>query len=113
MSYDADPPRKWKRKNFDESILNGLSPRERSEIETDRDLGKPPEQLVCDVHEETHGAGSAIENLAGAQKRMVSLLARIAKSNDRAANQMLFLTWAIAVMTLVILWATIKMLQKT
>jgi hypothetical protein len=107
MPFDPDPPRKWRRKNYDESVFEGLSVRERSEIETDRDLAKPPEQLVCDVHEETHADRTALDNIAGAQKRLVSLMARIAKSNDRIARYILWLTVAIAIMTLVIMFATL------
>ena len=113
MNYDPDPPRRWKRKNYDESFLPQLTVRKRSEIETDRDLAKPPEQLVCDVHEETHGAGNVMENLAGAQKRMVSLMARVAKSNDRASFWMIVLTLVIAIMTLVLLLFTYWSWQDT
>jgi hypothetical protein len=113
MKYDTDPKRKWIRKNFDENILNGLSVRERSEIETERDLIKPVEQLVCDVHEETHNEDrTAMENLASAQKRMVSLMARVALSNDRVGTKMLWLTWAIAFLTLVIVGLTVALLIK-
>jgi hypothetical protein len=42
------------------------------------------EQLVCDVHEETHDPGrSELANIAGAQKRMVSLMARMSKSDEK------------------------------
>ena len=111
MKHDTDPKRKWVRKNFDENILHGLSVRERSEIETERDLIKPIEQLVCDVHEETHNENrTPIENLASAQKRMVSLMARVAISNDKVAAKMLGLTWAIAILTLVIVGLTVALL---
>jgi hypothetical protein len=67
-------------------------------------MDKPVEQLVCDVHEETHDPGrQPLENIAGAQKRMTSMLARVARSNDQVAKQMLWLTWAIAFMTAVML----------
>jgi hypothetical protein len=105
--FDPDPPHKWRRKLFDESKLAGLSRRATSELETDRDMAKDVEQLVCDVHEETHDPGrEPLANIAGAQKRMTSMLARIAKSNDVVARRILWLTWAIAVMTLVILLVT-------
>lgn len=112
-SFDQDPPRKWIRKQFDESKLAGLSRRERSELETDRDMVKEVDQLVCDVHEETHDPGrQPLENIAGAQKRMTSMLARVAKSNDVVASRMLWLTVAITVMTAVILWFTYLMWQQ-
>jgi hypothetical protein len=103
-SFDPDPPRKWKRKLYDETKLAGLSRREVSELETDRDMDKPVEQLVCDVHEETHDPGrQPLENIAGAQKRMTSMLARLDLNNQRVADRMLHLTWAIGIMTFVML----------
>lgn len=107
MNYDNDPPKKWKRKEYDSSKLKGLSARERAELEVGRDLDKSIEQLVCDVHEETHNE-SRLEtaNIASAQKRMVSLMAKVAKSNERLASQMLYLTIAIGLMTFVILFLT-------
>lgn len=110
MDLHEDPMQKWTRMNFDESKLVGLTIRQRSEIETNRDLIKPIEQLVCDVHEETHNSDRGeLQNLACAQKRMVSMMARVSKSNDRMALQMTRLTWAIALMTLVILVFTFLM----
>lgn len=95
---------------FDEKILEGLTNRQRAEIETNRDLIKPIEQLVCDVHEETHNPdGTGLRNMASAQKRMVSMMARLAKSNDQMTKQIICLTWAIAIMTLVIVVFTILM----
>ncbi len=113
MTFNPDPVRKWRNKSFDESKLTGLSRREKSALETDRDLAKPVEQLVCDVHEETHDPNrTEIQNVAGAQKRVASLMAQVALSNDRVASRMLYLTIAIAVMTLVILIYTILMWQQ-
>lgn len=105
MEYTSDPKRKWKRKKYDLSILNGKSNRERAEIETDRDLDKSIEQLVCDVHEETHRDDrDDLKNIAAAQKRMVSLMARVAMSNDKVSNRMLWLTIVIAILTLVMVY---------
>ncbi len=113
-SFDPDPPRKWKRKLYDEPKLAGLPRRERSELETDRDMDKEVEQLVCDVHEETHDPGrQPLENIAGAQKRMTSMLARVALSNQRVADRMLCLTWAIGVMTFVMLIFVVLTWWKT
>jgi hypothetical protein len=112
--YDPDPPRIWTRRLYDESKLAGLSVRERCELETDRDMDKPVEQLVCDVHEETHNPScQTLENIAGAQKRMTSMLARVALSNDRVAKRTECLTWAIAAMTLVMLVYVILTCIKT
>ncbi len=110
MTHDPDPKRKWKAKVYDEAPLGSLSTRDRSALETDRDLDKPIEQLVCDVHEETHSQNDWeawserkwLGNIAAAQKRIASLMARVAISNDRVARQMLYYTWAIAILTVVL-----------
>lgn len=118
-SFDPDPPHSWTRKLYDEAPLRKLDyrkdedRRKGSEIETDRDLAKPMEQLVCDVHEETHDPNrQPLENIAGAQKRMTSMMARVAMSNDVVARRMLWLTVAITIMTAVILWLTYLMWQQ-
>jgi nitrate/nitrite-specific signal transduction histidine kinase len=113
MNFHPDPTRTWQNRNYDESKLNGLTRRDQSALETDRDLDKPVEQLVCDVHEETHDPNrNDIQNVAGAQKRIASLMARVAKSNDKVATQLLWLTIAIAAMTLVILVYTVLMWRQ-
>lgn len=113
MEFSTDPKQKWERKIFDEQILQGLSNRQRSEIETNRDLIKPIEQLLCDVHEETHNANRTdLENIAGAQKRMVSLMARVAISNEKIDRQMTCLTWAIGIMTFMLVILTVILLLK-
>ncbi len=111
MKFDADPPRKWKRKNFDESKLPAPDKvRERSEIETDRDLAKPIEQLLCDVHEEIHNDKRAsLENIASAQKRMVSMMARVAISSERLNKKIFLLTLVLTVLTIAILIFTYLM----
>lgn len=75
--------RNWTRKDFDEADEEKKARRERARIETDRDLQKPIQQLLCDVHEESlasvpatsEGAAIAfqLQRLIGAQKIMVSL----------------------------------------
>lgn len=114
MNFAPDPKQKWERLSFDEEKLKSLSVRQQFEIEANRDLLKPIEQLVCDVHEETHNpARTELQNLTGAQKRMVSMMARIAISNDKLSSQMVVLNWLIAIMTLVILFFTILMCVKS
>jgi hypothetical protein len=113
MKFNSDPESNWIRMTFDEKVLEGLSNRRRSEIETDRDLIKPIQQLVCDVHEETHDANrTEIQNVAGAQKRMVSLMARIAISNDRLSKKIYWLTLVMTIMTLAICIMTYILLRK-
>lgn len=113
MKYAPDPERKWQRKEYDLSKLRGKSTRERAEIETDRDLDKSIEQLVCDVHEETHQSNrDDLKNIAAAQKRMVSLMARVALSNDKVSKWILNLTWAIGIMTLIMIIFNLIILFK-
>jgi len=113
LNMTDQPKQTWKRKSFDESILSSLSNRERAEVETNRDLSKPIEQLLCDVHEETHNPNrSPEENIASAQKRMVSLMARVAISSDKSATIMTCLTYAIVAMTFVLVVLTIVLAIK-
>ena len=49
--FAPEPQKAWTRKNYDMKSVEGLSPRDRAEIETTRDLSKPIEQLVCDFHD--------------------------------------------------------------
>jgi len=106
--FAPDPPHRWVRKDYDASILDNLTPRQRSELETDRDLDKSLEQLVCDVHEETHNqTRPPIENIASAQKRMVSMMARVAMTNENATKWMIRLTWAIVGLTAIIVFIAI------
>jgi hypothetical protein len=91
--YDPEPQQKWKRKNYDISDYDRLSLREKSEKETNKDLDKSVEQLVCDVHEETNNPErAAIQNIAHAQKRMVSMMARVAISNNKLSRWVLILS---------------------
>jgi|GEM_PF-2063204 len=86
--------------------------RRRAEVEAMRDLLKPIEQLLTDVHEEAENNPSEIGRLAGATKRMVSLQVRVVRSNDRLSNHMICVTWAMAAMTAAILWLTYLMWQQ-
>ena len=91
--YDPEPQQKWKRKNYDSSDYDTLKLREKSEKETNKDLDKSIEQLVCDVHEETNNPErDAIQNIAHAQKRMVSMMARVAISNNKLSKWILLLS---------------------
>ena len=99
--YDPDPKIKWDDKVYDESRLDGLSNSERARLETARDMDKPVEQLVCDVHEEIHNSErTELQNIASAQKRIASLMARVSKSNAR-------LTWAVLCLAVVQIMVTL------
>lgn len=108
MKFDPDPAHHWKRKNFKPNPGFNLESedgrRALAEIETNRDLAKPIEQLVCDVHAEAMDPERTdLQNLIGVQKRLTSMMARVAQSNEDVARRMLYLTIAIALMTLAML----------
>ena len=98
-----DPPRKWKRVSFDEASLNEKPLRLRSEVETDRDLAKPIQQLICDCHEETENNldKQPLQGMARAQKRMVSMMGQVAISNNALAWRMEVLTWVVVALAFV------------
>lgn len=111
--YDPEPIQQWRRKNYDPGLVKGER-RKIAETETNRDLDKPIEQLLCDVHEESLDSDRTEgTNTSGAQKRMVSLMTRVAKGNDIIANRMLRLTWTVVVMTAVILVFTVLMWSQS
>lgn len=102
MKYTKDRVKTWKRRDFDEDILQNMPSRQRAEFETERDLMKSIEQLLCDVHEETHNESrNELANIASAQKRMVSLMARVALSNNRTNNILIILTIIIGILTFI------------
>jgi hypothetical protein len=111
------------RLEFDDCKNPGL--RERSEVEAARDLEKPIEQLLADVHEEAEG-NTDEGRIAGALKRLVSMQVQVVRANNRAADAaakatsaaakatsaMVALTWAIFVLTLVMTVLTYLMWRK-
>lgn len=104
MLHAREPKKKWKRRDFDLSLLEGKSPREKAEIETTRDLTKSIEQLVCDFHDmaqvaEQEGLSAESRRLLHAQSRMVSMMGRVALTNERTSRVMVWLTISMAVLT--------------
>ena len=113
--YTPEPVPTWQRKDFDLSHLHNKSERERAEIETNRDLDKPIEQLVCDFHDmaekviNPNNTTPADVNwaLIHAQKRMVSLMGRVAIEHKRSSDQLVTLTWVLGLLTLGLFIATV------
>jgi hypothetical protein len=69
-----------------------------AEYNTENDLKKSIEQLICDVHEETHNdAISKYDRLLNSQKRMVSMMGRVAISNEKYSKKIECLTIVMAV----------------
>jgi hypothetical protein len=114
-NYTPEPQKKWTRKNFDPQNLHGKSTRDRAEIETSRDLVKPIEQLVCDFHDIAEIALSktspddvnANTLLIQAEKRMVSLMGRVALAHERSSRWLVGLTVVLVFLTAVLVWLTI------
>src|SRR5258708_3408940 len=81
-----------------------------AELETGRDLQKPVQQLLCDVHEEVNvdlpprASGETeehwnqvrvvlqLQRLVGAQKRMVSMMGRVALEHEHSSTILVRLT---------------------
>jgi len=107
-----------------------------AELESNEDLKKPIQQLVCDVHEEIlqefhpekvkttqlrkfkitqkhiEKILFELQRIKHADKRMVSMMARVALSNDRTSRRLLVLTWVLAGLTLVLVGMTFIFLLR-
>jgi hypothetical protein len=101
---------KWNRTDFGDP--QGKPPwRDFSENDTNQDMQKPIQQLVCDVHEEINNSQRLMEqNLPFAIKRMVSMLGRVALEHERNHKQLVILTWLIAIFTVVLAVLTVALL---
>jgi hypothetical protein len=117
--FTPEPKQTWRRKNFDPKLLHGRTERERAEMETNRDLSKPVEQLVCDFHDmaelvmdpKSPNAANVNWFLIQAQKRMVSMMGRVALEHKRSSNWLVVLTWVVGFLTVALLAATILLLR--
>jgi hypothetical protein len=122
--------RQWIRKDFTPPPTGpGAERRKVAEVETDRDLQKPVQQLVCDVHEEClcplpeRAQGEPdehwnqrlivlqLQRFIGAQKRMVSMMGRVAWEHKRTSNSLVWLTVVLVAMTAVLIWLTIVLVR--
>jgi hypothetical protein len=80
--------------------------------ETFLDLQKPVEQLLRDVHDELLALRPIDDNVRHAYKRLASLLAVSAISADRYSRILVRLTWAIFMLTAVLVLLTVVLLYK-
>jgi hypothetical protein len=109
---------KWKRLNLEppgQRSLSETEPERRrlAEEETNKDLRKPIQQLICDVQEETRDPHRTIEqNLVHATARMVSMMGRVALEHERNSTLLIRLTWVLVVFTLAIVCLTVVMLVR-
>lgn len=108
----------WERINLDPPGQAPLSEeqqgiRKLAEDETNRDLTKPIQQLLCDVHEEVHQTHRSVEqNLLHANKRMVSMMARVALSNEHYSGVLRKLTWVLVFLTFILAVLTIFIVKN-
>ena len=115
---EPEPQKKWIRKNYDLTFLHGKTYEQRAEIETTRDLNKPIEQLVCDFHDIAEIA--LVKDapkppdmdilLIQAEKRMVSLMGRVAIEHKRSSDWLVRLTWVLGILTVGILLGTLVLI---
>ena len=119
--FAPEPAPKWTRRDYDLHYLHGKSERHRAEIETNRDLSKPIEQLVCDFHDiaEIALAGKPPDPadpnslLIHAEKRMVSLMGRVALAHERTSRWLVALTVIGLLLTAVLTWLTFVLVTLT
>lgn len=83
-----------------------------NEVETD--LAKTPKHLLTDVHEELLNDNPSPEKLIHAQKRLASLFVALYQKSEESTKEtmklnrrLLYLTWAIAILTAVLLFIEI------
>ena len=99
----------------DEKSLSQTDPTRRKEAErqTNNDLRKPIQQLICDVHEEAITPDRPVaESLIHATKRMVSMMGRVALAHERSSRILIGLTAVLTVLTLAILWLTVVLIRE-
>jgi len=64
---------------------------------------KSIQQLICDVHEEGSAPNkSADERLLYMPSRMVSMMGRVALENERTSKRLVWLTWALVALTILL-----------
>ena len=88
----------WKRIHFDKDF--DKVKRQEAEGETNQDIQKPIQQILCDVHEEANENRDPVENLMHQNKRLTSMMARVSLSNERHSMVILFLTFVIIALTI-------------
>jgi hypothetical protein len=80
-----------------------LPRRAAAEEETRRDLRKPIQQLICDVHEGAMDQSlSDEERFRWALRRMVSMMGRVALEHEYLSKQIVLLTWVIVGLTVLV-----------
>jgi hypothetical protein len=106
---------KWTRLNLEspgQPSLSDTDPARRRQCEeqTNLDLLKPIQQLICDVHEEASDSSRPLElSQLLATRRMVSMLGRVALEHERSSKLLVGLTFVIVIMTAVLIWLGVRL----
>jgi hypothetical protein len=109
----------WKRVNLESpgqpSLTEiDLARRRQCEEETNRDLTKSIQQLICDVHEEASDPSRPHElSQLLATRRMVSMMGRVALEHERSSAALIRMTLWLVVLTVVIAFLTVVLLFLT
>ena len=96
---------KWVRNEFEPGSLSQEAQRRRldAERETNRDIQKPIQQLICDVHEGANDPNKTEdERLLYMSSRMVSMMGRVALEHKHTSDRLVWLTWALVFLTVLL-----------
>ena len=104
---------KWTRRDFGDP--GGVPPtRAEAEKETNQDLQKPIQQLICDVLEIGKSTTFKPEYmLIGMTNRVVAMLGRVALEHERSTRKLVILTRWIAGLTVALVFLTIVLVYLT
>ncbi len=99
---------RWVRKPFEvpgevSLLVSDPGRRAAADEETRRDLQKPIQQLICDVHEGAMDRGLPYEErYLWAVRRMVSMMGRVVLEHERLSRTVVWLNWVILALTVVV-----------
>ena len=82
------------------------------EQEAMRDIDKPIEQLLADIHEQGLKKQDHPKHLVDAIRRMSSMMAKVAISNQDLEQRLLRLTWVIVALTSALLFLTLVLVAQ-
>ena len=95
----------WNRDFYESNGVNTKKPQQAdlflmAEQEAMRDLKKPVEQLLADVHEQGLKSEVATKHVLEAVRRMSSMMAKVAMSNEKLSWKLLSFTLALVFLTI-------------
>lgn len=118
-SSDDQDDTRWVRQDFDGSEERQTEKqrkwRERARLETEWDLKKCIQQLVCDAQENGLNDDPPEQRLIDINRRLVSIFGRVAlqhKRVDRAlevlTRRIVYLTWVLVILTVVLVYLEVR-----